>query len=121
MTTELIFPGVVPGNNGPDGLLRMSVKQKGRLKKSYFYHIRSLTRHRHIGKVKFELVRHSIGPPMDFDNLVSTGKLIADQLKATGVILDDKPAIIVEREYTQTKAMNQQSQFTLIRIVDVAQ
>lgn len=119
MTTEITFPGVVPGNNGPDGLIRMKPKVKIRLRNSYVYHIRSMTRNRHPGTVRLELIRHSIGPPMDYDNLVSTGKTILDALKRAQVIIDDKPAVIVERDYSQTKALNQKSQMTVVRIIDL--
>lgn len=118
MTTEIIFPGSLPGNNGEDGLLRMHHKRKTELRNQYFYHIRTITRNRHPGKVRFELIRHSTGPPMDYDNLVSTGKIPTDALKLAGVIIDDKPAVIVERDYSQTKALNQKSQMTVIRIID---
>jgi hypothetical protein len=119
MTTEIIFPGRVPGMNGPDGIIRMRHRDRKALKNGYYYQIRSATTNQHPGKVRLELVRHSIGTPMDYDNLVSTGKLIMDCMKLARVIIDDKPAIIAERDYSQTKAINQASQFTLIRIIDL--
>jgi len=119
MTTELIFPGFVPGNNGKEGLLRMSHKAKTRLRNQYFYQVRSSTRNRHTGPVRFELIRHSTGPPMDYDNLVSTGKLPTDAIVLAGVIPDDAPNVIVERDYQQTRALNQKAQMTVIRIIDI--
>lgn len=119
MKTEIIFPGTVPGNNGKGGLLRMPHKTKTKLKNSYIYQVRSITRNRHTGPVRFELIRHSTGPPMDYDNLVSTGKLLTDAIVLAGVIPDDNRFIIVEREYSQTKAINAESQYTLVRIIDL--
>lgn len=119
MITELIFPGSLPGNNGKGGLLRMHHRQKTRLRNEYFYQVRSLTTNRHTGPVRLELVRHSTGPTMDYDNLVSTAKTVLDAIVLAGVIPNDSPSIIVERNYSQTKAINQKSQMTVIRIIDI--
>lgn len=120
MITEIVFPGRVPGNNGKGGLLRMHHRKKADLLKSYWGHIRGLTRNRHPGPVKLELIRYYYATEMDYDNLVSTGKLLLDAFKAAGVIVDDKPTIIVEREYTSLRVRKAHEQRTLIRFTDIA-
>ena len=119
MITEIVFPGWVPGMNGKDGLIRMHHTKKTALRNAYFYEIRSTTTNQHKGPVRLELVRHSIGREMDYDGLVSTGKLLIDALVNAKVLPDDNPGIIAQREYTQTKAINQKSQMTVIRIIDI--
>lgn len=119
MVTEIVFPGNVPGNNGRDGIIRMKRKVKTNLKNNYFYQVRSSTRNQHKGPVRMELIRHSTGKPMDYDNLVSTGKLIIDAIVKAGVLPDDNDMVIADRVYTQTKALNQRSQMTVIRIIDL--
>lgn len=118
MTTELNYEGYVPGNNGKKGLLRMSVKDKNELKKRFFWDTRAQTRNRHKGPVKLELIRHGM-QLMDYDNLVSTGKLLIDAIVKAGIILDDSKQIIQERDYHETPALNFKSQRTIIRITDL--
>lgn len=119
MITEIIFPGHVPGNNGRSGLLRMHWTKRQQLKERYAWQVAAANPGRHTGPVRLELIRHSTGPDMDYDNLVSTGKLLTDCLVKRGVIPDDKPAVIVERDYRQTRAKNSDCQMTVIRIIDL--
>lgn len=119
MVTEIIFPGVLPGNNGKDGLIRIRGRARTALKNACFWQIRSSTTNQHKGPVRLELVRHSIGGLMDRDNLVSTGKIPIDALVKAKVIPDDNPTIITESDYSQTRAKNQATQFTVIRIIDL--
>lgn len=120
MTTEIIFPGLVPGHNGRGGLQRSHWAKIAQLKKSYLFIAKLAKQGRHTGPVRFELIRHSTsGRKMDYDNLVSTGKLITDAIVKAGILPDDNPACIVERHYSQTKALNKTSQMTVIRITDI--
>ncbi|ARK09061.2 hypothetical protein A6C57_01310 [Fibrella sp. ES10-3-2-2] len=115
MITEITFPGYVPGNNGPKGLLRMHHRKKADLKEKYWGHIRSLTRNRHPGQVRLELIRYGCGQEPDYDNLVSTGKLLLDAFKLAKVIVDDKPAIIAERDYRWERVKLSHFQKTVVR------
>ncbi len=72
-----------------------------------------------MGPVKFELIRYHCRQELDFDNLVSTGKIPTDCLVLAGVIIDDKPAIIQEREYRQVKVKRLEDQKTVILIEDI--
>lgn len=118
MTTEITLLGKVPGMNGKGGLIRMHWTKKKKLKELYTWLVRQATKNVHPGKVSIELVRYSSGAPMDYDNLVSTGKLIFDSIVSAGVIPDDKDSVIVERKYRQEKCKILE-QRTVITITDV--
>lgn len=117
MTTEITFRGIVAGNNGANGLIRMHWTKKRKLSNIYFYTVREATKNRHEGKVSVELVRYSCRPPMDYDNLVSTGKLLIDAIVKANVISEDNPEVIVERRYSQLKCKRIE-QRTVITIKD---
>lgn len=119
MTTEITFPGFLPGNNGAKGLLRMGWRKRNKLRDTYVWWVRSKTKNRHPGPVRIRLVRYSVGIQMDWDNLVSTGKIPIDSLVLAGVIVDDKPVIIQIREYEQVKAASKKEQKTVILIEDI--
>ncbi len=119
MTTELIFPGLIPGNNDRGGLLRTHWRKRGALKLKWIWHVKASTLNRHTGPVRMELTRHSLNPNMDYDNLVSTGKILIDAIVGAGVLPDDKSAVIREQKYTQTLALKKESQMTVIRIIDL--
>ncbi len=118
-TTELIFPMVVPGMNGKDGLLRMPGKERVRLRNLYHSIVSAHRPKPHSGPVRVELIRHSIGSEMDRGNLVSTEKLLLDAIVKAGVLPDDNNDVITERDYKQTRALNQATQMTVIRIISL--
>lgn len=103
--------------NGKGGLIRMHWTKKKKLKEVYTWQVRQSTKNVHAGKVCIELVRYSAGSPMDFDNLVSTGKIPLDAIVSAGVILDDKDTVIVKRSYRQEKCKVLE-QRTVITITD---
>jgi hypothetical protein len=117
ITQEITFPGKVPGNNGANGLLRMHWRKRLEHQKAYWLHVLAAGLQPMVGPVRFELVRYSIGPLMDFDNLVSTGKCTTDALVRAGILPDDNPTIIAERSYTQERAESQAAQRTVIRLI----
>lgn len=116
-TQEMTFPGKVPGNNGAGGLLRMHWRRRLELQKGYRLQVLVAGLRPMAGPVRLELVRYSIGPQMDFDNLVSTGKSTIDALVRCGILPDDNPTIIAERSYTQERAPDKASQRTVIRLI----
>lgn len=118
-TTEIVFPGKVPGNNGPGGLLRMHWAAKAKFLASCMWLVRFATKAKHTGPVRLELVRYSTGGPMDYDNLVSTGKFLVDAVVRAGVLPDDNPHVIAERHYSQVKAKSKADQRTVLRIIDL--
>ncbi len=114
---EITFLGKVPGNNGAGGLLRMHWRARGKLADDYQY-IAAMARLQPMaGPIRLELVRYSTGRPSDFDNLVSTGKLILDAIVKAGILPDDNPAVIAERSYTQERAASKDQQRTVIRLI----
>ena len=119
MITEITFPGKIAGMNGTFGLLRMGWKRRNRLRDTYAWWIRSKTTNKHTGPVKWTLIRYGLRPMTDWDNLVSTGKIIADSFVLAGVIIDDKDKIIQKREYLQEKVSKKEDQRTVIRIEDI--
>lgn len=118
MTTTITFPGKVAGLNGSGGLQRLHWSKKRELATSYDWIVRAATTYRHTGPVHFELVRYSTGQDMDYDNLVSTGKQISDSIVRAGVIVDDSPAVIVSRKYSQVKVKTAAEQCTVVALVD---
>ena len=120
MTTEITFPGNIPGNNGPKGLLRMHFSKKHRLARDYEWVVKASTKNRHPGRVSLTLTRYSVAHKQcDYDNLVSTGKLIVDAIVNQKVIVDDNQDVIVERKYQQVKIKGVKNQKTVIVIQDI--
>lgn len=118
LKTELTFPGVLPGNNGSKGLLRMHWTARNKLRDQFTWLVRTLTKNRHAGKIKLQLIRYHAGMSMDYDNLVSTGKLPIDSIVLSKVIIDDKESIIAQRDYRQVKVKTKSEQKTVIIIED---
>jgi hypothetical protein len=114
---EIVFPGKVPGNNGPGGLLRLHWREKLELQNTYSRRVWAARLRRSAGPVRLELVRYSTGRHMDYDNLVSTGKLLIDAIVRCGILPDDNPTIIAERSYTQERAESKEAQRTVIRLI----
>ena len=112
---EITFPGKVPGLNGAGGLLRMHWRKKKQLAAAYELRLLQYRRMRFTGPVRLELVRYSIGRDMDYDNLVSTGKLLTDAIVKVGILPDDNPQVIPERVYTQARCRPDE-QRTVIRL-----
>lgn len=114
---EITFPLKVPGNNGPAGLLRLHWRLKLALQNAYTKRVWAAQLRRYVGPVRLELVRYSIGRQMDYDNLVSTGKMLVDALVRNSILPDDNPTVIAERSYTQERAESKEAQRTVIRLI----
>ena len=119
MTTEIIFLGKLPGNNGTGGLLRLHWAKRKKLAERLDWIVRLQTSYCHKGAVHVELVRYSMSSILlDFDNLVSTGKYPIDSIVRRKVIIDDNPSIIVSRIYRQVKVKSKDEQCTIVWITD---
>lgn len=114
---EITFNSLVPGNNGPNGLLRMGWRKRQRLAAEYEWVVAAARLVPMTGPVRLELVRYTIGGQLDFDNLVSTGKLPIDAIVRCGILPDDNPAVIAERDYRQERAEGKGYQRTVIRLI----
>jgi hypothetical protein len=113
---SITFTGKVPGNNGAGGLLRLHWSRRQKLLQQYEWVVAAARLPKLTGPVRLELTRYSIGSPMDYDNLVSTGKLLIDALVRCGVLPDDSPVVISERSYRQERAEGKGYQKTIIRL-----
>lgn len=118
LTTVLTFPGLIKGMNGAGGLLRMNWRARKRQRDTWIWFVKGETKNRHPGKVRMDFVRYSSGVEMDYDGLVSTGKLLLDACVMAGVITDDKPSIIAEKDYRQEKCKRSE-QRTVITFTDL--
>lgn len=79
-----------------------------------------MTNNRHVGPVKVEYFRNSAANrEMDFDNLVSSTKLIFDAIVKAGVLVDDSPKIIQELSHKHILLSRKINPFTVIIITDL--
>ena len=117
-SSEMVFFGKLPGANGKDGLLRMHWSKRSQLAWRLQMEVLIARPPKMAGPVKLELIRYSTGRHMDYDGLVSTGKLPIDALVRCGILPDDNPQVITERVYTQARCRPNE-QRTLIRLTQL--
>lgn len=103
MLTKIIIDGIVHGLNGKHGLIREHYHTAKRKKEKYTLLIKSQTKNKHAGRVTIEYIGYK-SRFMDWDNFAASFKHIGDSLVNAGVIVDDKPEIIVEFTPIQRKA-----------------
>jgi hypothetical protein len=103
MQTKIIIEGIVHGLNGKHGLIREHFHTAKRKKEKYKMLIQSQTRNKHKGKVRIDYIGYK-SRFMDWDNFAASFKHIGDSLVAAGVIVDDKPSIIIEFHPQQIKS-----------------
>lgn len=96
---KLEFDFVTPGLNSKDGLIRTNQFQQKELKEMCYNAILCTEFKRFKCPVEIIYERQTTGKPMDYDNLVSSGKFWLDGLKKAGVIQDDSPEIIGTPKY----------------------
>lgn len=101
-TTTYTFDFALPGLNGSKGLIRSHFSAKKKLKEKIQWLIIEQGVVHHKGKVKVTYRRWS-WQEMDDDNFHASSKLAVDALVKCGVIEDDKPKIIAEREWIQER------------------
>lgn len=117
LVTVLRFPFLFGSLNT---LLRTHRWKRSELRDKYFYLIRSMTTHQHKGRVRIEYSRSSSASrKMDYDNLVSSVKVVTDALVKAGVIVDDNQNIIVEQTHEHVLTSRNVLPFTVIKITDL--
>ncbi len=122
MTTTLIINEKVPSNNGTNGLLRMHWRERKKIKVRYFWLFKSQTQNRHIGRVKIHIVHHYQAKPIaDYDNLVSTCKILFDALKDAAIIVDDHQLITGIPTFKQIRVKDKKDIKTVITVSDLTQ
>ncbi len=120
MTTYIILEELVHGLNGDEGLMRehMRIAKVMEKKRRYLILIMESTRNRHKGKVEITYIRRTTRL-MDWDNHCASFKHIGDALVKAGVIIDDKPSVVVKFIPEQVKVATRKEHQTIIRIEDV--
>jgi ribosomal protein S20 len=94
----VVLPRLLPGLNGPDGLIRQSkfIGSNKKMKDSIQWQIRQSNL---LEKVRTPcravLVRYQKGNIMDWDNAVASFKYMLDAIVKCGVIPDDNPKVII--------------------------
>ena len=117
MKQTLKFNFVTAGLNGSDGLMQMHWGKTKKLKERLQWEIKALSPRKHKGKVIITYTRASV-TAMDWDNHSASFKHWGDALVDCGVILDDKPSIVIEFRPRYEKAKNNKSVYTIIEIED---
>lgn len=116
MNTYLSINERVPSGNE---WKRMHYHTYKRRRDSYQWLLRAQTNNRHPGRVRLTVTRYYVGKALDYDNLVGSGKCPLDAVKLAGIIVDDRPEIIVEPIYRQEKVKRNAEQRMTILIEDL--
>jgi hypothetical protein len=117
MITTLKLPGIIPGLNGKNGLIRSHWAQLKKQKNQYYLEFLSQTKNRHHGPVIIHYHGYK-SKLMDWDNFSASFKLIGDALVMAQIIKDDKPEIVIQFLPKQFKC-KQKDQHVQIIIEDV--
>jgi Holliday junction resolvase RusA-like endonuclease len=122
MITTLTINEKVPSNNGTNGLLRMHWRERKKIKVRYFWLFRAQTQNKHTGRVKIHIQHYyRLKPIADYDNLVSTCKLLFDALKDAAVIVDDNQLVTGIPTFEQIRVKNLKDVKTVITVSDLTQ
>ncbi len=119
MKVTLIIPENVDGLNGKNGLLRAHWSARKKKKESWSWLFLAQTHVRFKGKVNITITRSYKTTKMDYDNLVSTGKVPLDALVKAGIIEDDNSKIIERIDYRQAKIGKNDNYFFRIEIEQI--
>ncbi len=108
METTLTIPKKVPSNNGKNGLIRMHWTKRRDWVNYLQVLFKTQTTNRHITPVSIHITHYYTNRPIsDYDNLVSTCKLIFDALKKNGIIVDDHQLITGIPTFEQIKVKSE--------------
>ena len=118
MRTTIEIKGVIPGLNGPDGLIRQHWTKAKKVRLKYQCIIMSQTKNSHKGPVEIEYIGYKV-TLMDWDNFCSSFKHIGDALVKAKVIKDDNPKIICNFLPNQIKISARKEQKVIIKIKDI--
>lgn len=117
METIIQIDGVIPGLNGPTGLIRQHFHKAKEVRLKYQFCIMSQTKNKHKGPVVIEYIGYKV-KLMDWDNFSASFKHLGDALVKSGVIKDDKPQIVTKFIVDQIK-VNRDEQKVIIKIKDI--
>lgn len=113
------LPYVVPGLNGPDGLIREHWSKAERRKKTLYYDLLSQKSPNKLPKTKcfiiFVTYRVTL---MDWDNCVASFKHIGDAMKQANIIKDDAPNVVEYMFPVQKKVGSRKEERTEIHVLE---
>lgn len=114
MTTRIRLPYLMPGLNGPDGLMRQHYRDAARKRESLAWEIKQ----QKIGSTIYEpirvtYIRHT-ERLMDWDNACASFKYIGDAMIEAGIIGDDSPKVIAEFIPRQIKCKREEQRTEII-------
>ena len=103
MTEYIKLPYLMPGLNGPEGLMRQHYRNAAQIKERLAWEIRA----QKVGQtiydpIRVTYIRHT-EKLMDWDNACASFKHIGDAMIEAGIIGDDSPKVIAEFVPIQTK------------------
>ena len=117
--TRIVIPERIPGLNGNDGLMREHFRAAAKRKQDYeWYVLEQAGNVAHPGPVRITYTCKRL-VLMDWDNHCASFKHIGDALVSAGVIIDDKPSIVVEFIPKQIKVKHRHEQAAEIIIEDL--
>lgn len=115
MTTEITIPQALPSLNA---VKKMHKGEYKKLRDMLQQYARAATRYNHPGRITIEYYRYSTGA-LDFDNLTGSGKILLDACRFAGLIIDDRPSILLRPHYENIKIKRGEMPKTLLRIIDL--
>lgn len=110
----ITIPELVPGLNGPGGLIREHFRTAAKRKDRYCV-LFSTCRKKFPGPVDIVYTRYCTHL-MDWDNAAASFKHIGDALVKCGIIKDDKPGIIISFTPRQVKVKTKKEERITILI-----
>lgn len=87
------------------------------MQEALLWKVKQQTRNRHSGEVIVTFHRKAC-KLMDWDNFSGSFKLVGDSLVKSGVVVDDKPEVIVEFIPRQTRVKKKVDEVVFITIED---
>lgn len=115
------IPGIIPGLNGGDGLMRAHwstiEKQKTRYCNIILFYLSEKKAQKHPGPVSIEYVGYK-SLLMDWDNFCASFKHLGDSLVKMKIITNDSPEIVQNFLPKQIKCKREE-QKVIIKITDI--
>lgn len=112
----ITFPFTMPGLNGDDGLMRQHWSEIEKTKKIIkAYILKQCLGIKFTGKVNITYTRYAF-QLMDWDNHCASFKHLGDCLVDCGILIDDKPEVIINFNPKQVKVNRSETFYTTILI-----
>ncbi|KAA9357264.1 hypothetical protein [Larkinella humicola] len=115
MITIITIPQALPSLNA---IRKMHKGDYKKLRDMLQQYARMTTRYRHPGRITIEYYRYSPGV-LDFDNLAGSGKILLDACRFAGLIIDDRPGILLRPHYENIKIKRGEQPQSVLKIIDL--